>query len=326
MQATAKSHPNIALVKYWGKRDKKLNLPAVGSISITLKKMHTITNIQFNSNLKRDILILNGKEATESQTNRVSQFLDIVRKEAGIITRAKITSDNNFPTGAGLASSASAFASLAMASSAATGINKTEAQLSELARKGSGSAARSIFGGFVEMSLGQQFDGSDSVAHQIATEKYWDIRVLIAITSEEEKKIGSTEGMQHTAKTSPFYKKWLSSSDKDIIDLRTAIQNRDFNRLGEISEFSCLKMHAVALSANPGLIYWNAATINCMHTIRELREYGIPVYFTIDAGPQVKALCLPEQQEEIKSALLKIKGVRQVLVTPLGPGTRLIGE
>jgi len=326
MKATAKAHSNIALVKYWGKRDEHLNLPAVGSISITLKEIYTITSVEFKNDLKEDVLILNNSTAPDAQRKRVTRFLDLIRKEGQFSTPARVVSENNFPTGAGLASSASAFASLALAGTAAAGIQKSETQLSELARLGSGSAARSVFGGFVEMNMGTLTDGTDAVAHQIAPEDYWDIRVLIAITSTEAKKTGSTEGMQLSAETSPYYQQWLSSSPKDLADMRQAIKLRDFKSLGEISEYSCLKMHALAMSARPGLIYWNSRTLECIQAIMELRKSGIPVYFTIDAGPQVKAICLPENEDQIQKALANIKGVKKIIKTALGPGTTLVGE
>jgi diphosphomevalonate decarboxylase len=325
-KATVKSHSNIALVKYWGKRNEKLNLPAVGSISITLKEIFTLTSVEFKKELKEDILILNNSEAPENQRKRVSRFLDLIRKEVGFDLSARIDSKNNFPTGAGLASSASAFASLALAGTVAAGIEKNETQLSQLARLGSGSAARSIFGGFVEMNKGNRADGSDSVAHQIAPEDYWDIRVLIAITSTEAKKTGSTEGMQHSAETSPYNSQWIKESVKDLTEMRQVIKSRDFKALGEISEYSCLKMHALAMSSRPALIYWNSTTMECIRLVYDLRKSGIPAYFTIDAGPQVKIICLPDYLNQIKKTLSKIGGVKKIISTSLGPGTALVGE
>jgi len=326
MKATALAHPNIALVKYWGKRSLDLNLPAVGSISITLNELHTLSTVQFREDLTDDFLILNDQEASPEQTARVSRFLDLVRQKSGIKWRARVGSRNNFPTGAGLASSASAFASLALAAAKAAGLQLTPPQLSELARLGSGSATRSIFGGFVEMKIGERADGSDAVAMQIADKDHWDIRILIAITSEEEKSTGSTEGMQHTARTSPFYGQWVFSSQRDLEEMRNTIFVRNFTRLGEIAEHNCLKMHAVALSARPGLIYWKPATIAAIHTIRELRQQGTPVYFTIDAGPQVKALCLSRDADQIQEALIQVPGVKNVITTSPGGGAELVEE
>jgi len=325
MKVTAKAHSNIALIKYWGKKsDSVLNIPAVGSISITLNKLFTVSSVEFRKELAEDQLVLNGLTANTLELKRVSNFINLIRSAAQIENRAQIISDNNFPTGAGLASSASAFASLALAASQAAGLNLTDTQLTELARKGSGSAARSIYGGFVEMQTGVKSDGTDAIALPMQEQDYWDIWVVIAITSEAKKKIGSTSGMNHTANTSPFYSEWVKSSSTDLEEMRKAIRQKNFTQLGELSEFSCLKMHSVAMSANPGLIYWNKTTLECIHAIRELRERKLPVYFTIDAGPQVKALCLKNDVETVASELEKIEGVQRTISTGLGPGVSTI--
>ncbi len=324
MKATARAHANIALIKYWGKRDQQLNLPAVGSISITLKEMTTVSTVIFREDLKSDTLVLNDQEPAENERERVSSFLDLIRKEAGIPFHAEVESRNNFPTGAGLASSASAFASLALAASTASGLALDSARLSEMARRGSGSAARSVFGGFVEMKKGENANGSDAIALQLANENYWDIRVLIAITSEMKKETGSTAGMQLTADTSPYYPAWVETSEVDLSQMKEAITFKDFSKLGDLCEYSCLKMHSTALSAFPGLIYWNSATVECMHTVRQLRREGIPAYFTIDAGPQVKVICLPEHILPVRSALETLSGVKRIIETGLGPSVTLL--
>jgi diphosphomevalonate decarboxylase len=319
MQAKAKAHSNIALIKYWGKRSEALNLPAVGSISITLQKLYTISSIEFDEKLEKDIVKINGKTANQEETGRVSQFLDLFRNLGRITFRSRVLSDNNFPTGAGLASSASAFASLALAANQAIGLNISNNKLSEFARIGSGSAARSIYGGFVEMNVGEKQDGSDSYAVQLANQDFWDVHVIIAVTSEEKKEIGSTAGMIHTEKTSPYYNAWIATNKVDLEDMRQSILKKDFHTLGELSEFSCLKMHSVMLSANPGLIYWNSSTLECIQAIRRLRKKNIAVYFTIDAGPQVKALCLRDDIPKIRAELEGIEGVKRIISSALGP-------
>ena len=322
--ATAQAHTNFALIKYWGKRNELLNLPAVGSISITLQEMFTVSSLKYDAKLKRDIIEINGKTAPPGEAQRVSKFIDLFRKMAGIEIPVKVVSRNNFPTGAGLASSASAFASLALAADQALQLNLPKSKLSELARRGSGSAARSVYGGFVEMRMGKKSDGSDAFAVPLAEKDYWDIRVLIAITSDQQKEIGSTHGMTMTAATSPYYSQWVMTNRADLKDMKHAIKNKDFNKLGELSEFSCLKMHAVALSTNPGLIYWNSATIDCMHAIRKLRKQNIPAYFTIDAGPQVKVICLNEDIPQILSQLKKVAGVKRIIASSLGPDALIL--
>ena len=321
---TARAHSNIALIKYWGKRDTTLNLPAVGSISMTLDGLHTTTSLRPDESLQQDRFLLNGQPAGKQETARLRQFLDLARGLAGKDAKFHVESRNNFPTAAGLASSASGFAALALAATRALDVQLTPAELSALARRGSGSAARSLFGGFVEMKRGQNPDGSDSYAEQIAPRDYWDVRLIIAITSRQQKETGSTKGMELSRATSPYYPAWVDSSPADLREMRAAILNRDFQKAGELSEFSCLKMHALALSANPGIIYWNGATVEAMHRIRQLRKSGLPVYFTIDAGPQIKALCLPQAAARVIEALRTINGIKECIETRPGDDAYLI--
>jgi len=322
-RAAAQAQPNIALIKYWGKRDLALNLPVVGSLSITLDTLWTRTEVHFDDTLAADSMILNGK-LDPKQLKRTTACLDLLRARAGISTRAAVTSTNNFPTGAGLASSASGFAAMVLAGDAALGLNLTPAEQSVLARRCSGSAARSIFGGYVEWAHGEQADGLDSVATPLLAAEAWPLSVAVAITSTAEKAIGSTEGMNRTADTSPYQQAWIDSQDDDLAEARAAIAARDFERLADISEHSCLKMHALALAAKPGLLYWNAATVAAMHVVRGLRAQGVPVFFTIDAGPQLKAVCLPSAATAVAAALREVPGVLNVVETGLGGAARLI--
>ena len=321
--ASAVAHSNIALIKYWGKRDALLNLPAVGSISITLEELITRTTVTFDDELNGDEFYFAGKRATGKKEKRVGNFLDIIRKSENYSGFASITSENNFPTGAGLASSASAFAALTLAATSALDLNLSSTELSIFARQGSGSAARSIFGGFTEMNKGDLPDGSDAFAHQLNNEQFWDLRVVIAVTTEEEKQHGSTDGMTQSAKTSAYYQSWIDSSPSDIKDMRSAIEMKDFQKMGELTENSCLKMHAVMLSTKPGLIYWNNATIDVMHLTEQLRREGIPVYFTIDAGPQVKLITVPEYYNKILDALKTLPDIKNIIISRLGPGAYL---
>lgn len=321
--AAAQAQPNIALVKYWGKRDLALNLPVVGSLSITLDTLWTRTELHFADDLGADRMTLNGREDPR-QLRRASACLDLLRARAGTTARASIVSRNNFPTGAGLASSASGFAALVLAGDAALGLGLTRAELSVLARRCSGSAARSIFGGYVEWAHGERADGEDSVARPILDAAAWPLQVVVAITSTGEKDIGSTDGMNRTALTSPYQQAWIETQDADLAEARAAISARDIERLGIISEHSCLKMHALALAAKPGLLYWNAATVACMQRVRQLRAQGLPVFFTIDAGPQLKAVCEPAVAAAVADALQAVPGVLSVLETGLGGDARLM--
>jgi diphosphomevalonate decarboxylase len=316
---TAVAHSNIALAKYWGKRDERLNLPAVGSISLTLKALSTTTAVAFNPKLKSDHLVLNDEQADRKKTGRVSRFLDIIRKRGGLSLCAEVRSSNNFPTGAGLASSASAFAALAYAATAAAGLHTDKKELSLLARQGSGSAARSIFGGFVEMQRGSRGDGRDAFSLQIADPSFWDVRMVVAVTDTGEKKVASSEGMKNTAITSPYYRAWIEASDSDIREMRTAILKKDIEKVGELTEYSCLKLHALMMSGRPALIYWNRTTVELLHFVKELRSKGLPAWYTIDAGPQVKVLTLPEYEVGLMKKLTDVNGVRSVIVSSPGP-------
>jgi diphosphomevalonate decarboxylase len=318
--ATARAHPNIALVKYWGKRDLALNLPAAGSISVTLDTLKTETTVVFDPRLDSDTLELNGKP-DPARLPRVTDCLDRLRQMADCQTRAHISSINNFPTAAGLASSASGFAALVEAAAAALHLDLPESERSILARQGSGSAARSVFSGFVEMQAGERADGTDCHAHCLATPDHWPLSVVVAITSDQVKGESSSEGMEHSRASSPFFDAWVKDINSDLPLARQAIAQRDFAALAVVSEHSCLKMHAVMLSSNPGLIYWNGATVDCLKAIRGLRDTGKAVFFTVDAGPQVKAVCLPRDAAEVASTLGEIPGVERTLTTGLGNGS-----
>ena len=325
LQATAQAQPNIALVKYWGKRDATLNLPAAGSLSITLDALHTHTRVRFDASLGADDIVLNGVR-DEKQTRKLGAFLDLFRTRAGIATRAQVESSNDFPTGAGLASSASGFAALALAADRALGLGLDARTLSMLARRGSGSAARSIFGGFVEMAAGERDDGEDAFAAPLLDASAWPLKVVVAITSRAAKATSSRDGMQASQLTSPYYRAWLDTVPRDLATARAAIAARDFDKLADVSEASCLAMHAVMLATRPGLVYWNGATVECLQRVRALRAAGTPVFFTIDAGPQLKAVCLPDAADAVADALRATAGVADVLVSGLGAGARVVAD
>ncbi len=321
MEATAIAHPNIALVKYWGKTDVEENLPAVGSLSITLDGLTTRTRVHFDERLNEDRFLLAGGEAP-AMAARVSACLDDLRERVGVDVFAMVESDNDFPTAAGLASSASGFAALVVAADAALGSRLSAADLAELARRASGSAARSIFGGFVELSV--TGEGRRTETRQILEPGAWPLRVVVAVTESGPKKVGSTAGMVLTERTSPYYQAWVASSPADLATARSAVESRNFEALAAVSESSCLKMHGLMLSARPGLVYWNGATVECIGAVRRLQADGVPVFFTIDAGPQVKAVCLPDAHETVRSELAGVAGVERLLSSGLGQGARVV--
>ncbi len=323
---TAIAGTNIALVKYWGKRDAALNLPANGSLSLTLAELGTRTSVHFVDGADADRVTLGGAPADARFRARVVTFLDRVRARAGISAHAEVATENSVPTASGLASSASGFAALALAASRAAGLDLSASELSELARLGSGSAARSIFGGFVEMARGERTDGRDAVASPLGLRDDgppWDLRLVVAITAAGEKAEGSTSAMDRTASTSPFFPAWVASVPADLAEARAAIAARDLPRLGVVAERSALRMHATAMAADPAIIYWNGATVAAIHATRGLRARGVRAYFTIDAGPHVKVLCAAADADEVASALGSVPGVLRTITAAPGPGVRL---
>jgi len=324
MKARAIAHPNIALVKYWGKRSDALNLPAVGSISITLDTLATDTRVHFDPGLEGDEFVLNGVSHAE-QGRRVSRFLDLFRARAGVECRARIRSSNNFPTGAGLASSAAGFAALARAVDAALNLNMDRETLSIMARRGSGSAGRSLFGGFAEQRRGQFDDRDDDAGcHSLRAAEDWPLEVVVAITETAQKKTGSTQGMSRSADSSPYFGAWINAQPDDLELARTAIATQDFDRLAEVAEFSCLKMHGLAMGSRPPLLYWNVATVDCIHAVRAMRDDGWKVFFTVDAGPQVKVICAPGWCSRVAERLAGIAGVTDTRCCGLGRGAYVV--
>lgn len=321
--ADARAFSNIALIKYWGKQACVGNEPAVSSLSITLDGLFTQTKVTFDEAFSQDDLLLNGQRS-EKHLSRVLKALEVMRGVAGIKTKCHIETQNNFPTGAGLASSASGFAALVVAINQALGLNLSRQELSQLARSFSGSAARSLFGGFSKMMYHEALSGKEPFgtmyAQTVADKEHWPLSVCVGVISEREKEIGSTEGMEHTRLTSPYYEAWLSGNDQDVAEAEKAVLDKDFEKLALLSEASCLRMHAVAMAANPGILYWEGATIEAIHAIRSMRKQGVPVFFTIDAGPQIKAICLPDAKKQVQEMLENIQGVKSVISCGLGEG------
>ncbi len=316
MQATAIAQPNIALIKYWGKRDVARNLPAVGSISITLRELFTRMQVEFDASLSADDLTVNGMPDAR-MLPRLSACLD--RVAGAPRPRARIVSTCNFPIAAGLASSASSFAALTVAGAAAAGRNPGGDELASLAGRASGSAARSLLGGFVELS---NADDDIRVSRLLAPGD-WPLTVVVAITQAGPKPVGSTEAMEISRMTSPFYTRWVEGQAQDLAVARAAVLERNFDRLGAIAEHNCLKMHSIMWASRPPVVYWNAATMRCLQTVRQLQGEGTPVFFTIDAGPQVKAVCLPEAASRVEAALRATTGVIDIMTSGLGAGARL---
>lgn len=318
----AKARANIALAKYWGKSDLRYNLPAVPSISLTLDGLLTETTVQLDERLKADRVHLDGRRASAKEAGRVVEMLARLRKESKSVLFARVDSTNHFPTAAGLASSASGFAALSAAASKAFGLRSSNKRLSAMARWSSASAARSIYGGFVELPAGKSGD-SLLAAKKIAPEDHWDVRIVVAVTAKGPKKVGSTEGMERSRKTSPIYDAWVEAAPGLTRKLRRAVKAKDLEGVGSIMEQSTMSFHACAMSSSPGILYWQPATIAALRTIETLREKGVSVWATMDAGPHVKALCHAKDAARVKRALNRSEGVLSTLIAKPGAGVEV---
>lgn len=322
--ATVLAHPNIALVKYWGKRDKALNLPMTGSISLTLAPMNTRTTVRFEPGREADEVWLNGAPADVKTLAGVSRHLDRFRARAGVRMGALVETVNDFPTAAGLASSASGYAALSMAASEALGLRLSRQALSVLARQGSGSACRSLHGGFVEWQEGTLSDGSDSCAIPLAPANFWPLAVVVAVVEAGPKPISSREAMQRTVDTSPFFPAWRQRVNEDLPVVREAIARRELALLGAVAERNCLSMFATMLGAAPPVQYWRPGSVAAMQRVQALRQGGLNVWFTMDAGPNVKVICEPSDAESVCVAMASVPGVALVLNGRVGgPAERL---
>ena len=321
-EATARAHANIALVKYWGKRDLAQNLPAAGSLSLTLAALTTTTTVRFDRALAADAMTLDGRPASAGELARTSAWLDLVRARAGTDARARIDSRNDFPTASGLASSASGYAALALAASRAAGLALSPRELSVLARIGSGSAARSIFGGLVRLHA----DG-DAWAEPVArggalAER---LRMVIAIVGGGAPKThGSRDAMQHCAETSPYYAAWIAAVERDLPAAEDAIARGDVAALGALAEANALAMHAAAIAARPAIVYWQPATLAALAQVRALRDAGRAAWATMDAGPHVKVLTTADDADAVAAAMGTVPGVDRAIVSAAGGPAQLV--
>jgi diphosphomevalonate decarboxylase len=308
-------------IKYWGNRDNVLRLPMNGSISMNLDGLTTRTTVSFQPSLPFDELIINGREVTGPGLDRVAYILDIIRGMANIHDWAEVLTENNFPSGAGIASSASAFAALALAGSTAAGLNLSEPELSRLARRGSGSASRSIPGGFVEWQVGTTDD--DSYAFSIAGADHWKLVDCIAIVSAAHKKTGSTEG-HAVAPTSPLQTARVADAPRRLDLCRKAILERDFDAFASIMELDSDMMHAVMMTSTPALHYWKPASLSVMNAVRGWRGEGLPVCYTVDAGPNVHVICPETEAHVVDKKLREINGVSNVLIARVGGAAKIV--
>jgi diphosphomevalonate decarboxylase len=322
-KATAVAHPNIAFIKYWGNRDDELRLAANPSLSMNLGDLYTTTTVTFEKKRERDEIILDDQAAGEAASARVSNHLDLVRQQAKLKAGARVVSRNNFPTGVGVASSASGFAALTLAACAAAGLDLTEAQLSVLARRGSGSASRSVPGGYTEWLMGR--GSASSFARSVAPSSHWDLRDVVVVVSHEHKVIGSSRG-HGLAVGSPLHAARVATVPAMLAECKRALLARDLTSLGRIIEQDAIMMHAVMMSSRPPLYYWAPATLAIIQAVQDWRRHGLAVYFTIDAGPNVHLICEASYLRQVEGHARGMRDVIDVLVSGPGGPARLVEE
>ena len=321
--ATARVGSNIAFIKYWGVSNAALNIPLNNSISMTLADAYTTTTVAWNraGSLREDVITLDGRRVDGTAAMRLVRHLDLLRELAGVDWRATVESANNFPMAAGIASSASGFAALTVAGSAALGLDLSPTRLSALARRGSGSASRSLFGGFVEWQQGH--DDATSIAYQLFPEEHWALRDIVAVVSKAEKRVSSAGGHQLAA-TSPLNAGRVAGLPQALAEVRAAIATRDLARLGPVIEQDALAMHGVMMTSTPSLLYWEPGSLEIMHAVRRWREEeGIPVYFTIDAGPNIHLICEERDAPAVEAQLRALSCVEDVIVSRPGSGPEI---
>lgn len=318
---TARAHTNIALVKYWGKKDQKLIIPQTDSLSLTLNEFYADTSVAFDSELKEDQIEIDGQKINGHVADKVKNFLELVRQLSGNTYHARVISQNHVPISAGLASSASAFAALAAAASKAAGMDLDRRQLSRLARRGSGSATRSVYGGLVEWHRGH--DDESSFAEPIMENVDFGLEMMAIMIDKKKKKISSRQGMQSSVETSPYYPAWREVVAHDMEAMKSAIKAKDINQIGHIAEENALRMHALTLSADPGYTYFTGDTIRAIKAINDLRLDGISCYYTMDAGPNVKVIYDQKDRDKISQRLGEIFGQAKLIISEPGPGVEI---
>ena len=318
MKATAVAPANIAFIKYWGKKDERLRLPLNSSISMNLSGALTTTTVEFSEKYTTDSV---DGDFNDKEKAKIVAHLDRIRRVGKSSLRAKVLTKNSFPKGAGLASSASGFAALTVAATGALGLSVPEKELTILTRFGSGSGCRSIPDGFVYWKNGESSD--DSYAYSLCPSTYWDLRDIVAIVNAEEKSVSTTDGMARV-KTSPFWRERILGIPAKIQAVQYALKHKNIRDLGIVMEEDCVNMHAVAMTQNPPLFYWNEVTMAVIGAVRAWREEGLPVYATIDAGPNVHLICEAKFEKTIIEKVKRLRGIAQLIVNRPAQGARLV--
>jgi diphosphomevalonate decarboxylase len=325
IKATARAPSNLAFVKYWGKKDETLRLPANASISMNLSHLVTTTTVEFIPSLATDELVLNGQSFSQNtiEWRRVAMHLDRLRKISRASCRARVVSENSFPDSTGLSSSASGFAALTVAGTAALGLELRQEDLSILARQASGSACRSIPDGFVEWLDGDTSETSFAIS--LFPPDYWDIVDVVALVSDEKKDISSSVGQQ-VVNTSPFFPVRLARIKKKLDQARELLRQKDFSGFGELLEAEAVEMHAIMLTSTPSLMYWLPGSVHLMRLVRQWRADGLPVYFSVNTGQDIHLICRGQELAGVVEKLKAVPVVRDIIVNRPAAGARLVED
>jgi diphosphomevalonate decarboxylase len=328
-KATAQASSDVALVKYWGKKDEVLRLPENGSISMILDGLDTVTTVEFHTDGTQSTVTINDEEDVE-ESRRVLKHIERIKAEAvkrNALTEQEaaqltvtVVSSNTFPKGTGLSSSGSGFAALTRAALEALNVELSTKEQSILARQGSGTACRCMESGFVEWLDGDTSDTSYSVS--IHDQAYWDIRDVIVVVDKGKKRVSSTEGHQ-AAQSSPFYQARLTHIHQKLSDVKAALAQKDFTALGELVEAEALEFHSILLTSQPSMIAWYPGSIEVMLAVQQLRREDIPAYFTINTGFNVHVLTLPESQHQVEERLQQLSLVKETLIAHVGKAPRI---
>lgn len=319
MKSTAIAPSNIAFIKYWGRKDEALRLPENGSISMCLSNLTTTTTVEFDKKYNKDEIILNGKKEPQ-ENNKGILHLNRIRKLTGISTKARVVTNNNFPTGTGLSSSASGFAALTVAAAHAAGLHLSERELSILARQGSGSACRSIPNGFVEWLDGDTSE--TSYAHSLYQPDYWDIVDVVAVVSSGRKDVSTSEGQKLAASSAFFPVRKKHIKDK-LVFCKKYLKEKNFTKFGELVESEALELHAIMLTSIPSLIYWTSGTLELMKLTKKWRSEGLEVYFTINTGQDIHLLAQGKDVKLLQKKLKDVEYVKTIIVNKPSNGAHI---
>jgi diphosphomevalonate decarboxylase len=322
MKATARAPSNIAFIKYWGRKDEDLRLPTNGSISMNLSNLTTTTTVEFNPSFKKDDFIIDGKKDAQKES-RVILHLDRIRKIAQILYKAKVVSQNNFPSDTGLSSSASGFAALTVAATKAAGLKLSQKELTILARTASGSACRSIPDGFVYWRQGQNND--TSFAYSIFPANWWNIIDVVVILSDQKKDVSTSLGQKSIA-SSPFMQTRLLKINNKLDTCRKLLKEKDFNLFGELIEQEALELHAIMITSIPPLLYWLPQTIMLMKLVLTWRAMGLPVFFTLNTGQNIHIICEKKTVPPLMEKLKTVSEIKKIIINTPAIGAHITSD